>query len=312
MQKFKWTSTQSAPTEFPIQLINADLLLEDDSTYYIPDDRSVYNGWGQLGATHIVGDDDKALPVKLAATWFSYIEGKFFRGEFDLPKDALQAFFNAGLESPRRGEHRNFDKIVFGFGPEGEGAVWVSGFGTTVQVMRFTAPEIDLEWTSVLDNPDVSKDVFIEMVLFEALGNRREAIKQLLPLDGYWRQRQQKFKYSLSVLGAAEVTLLRLETLNGERLHFDEEQPLVPRTKLGFPRMLTIEWTGQKGEKRLAEIILDEDEVLTSFERLAQDTNSMNLIVQISEASNAVAILLQNEELEFEFSNDGAKVFSRE
>ena len=311
MKTYDWTSTESAPADFPMQILRADLALADGGTYYVPDDRTAHNEWGAVGATHLVGDDLKALPKVLNAQWYSYIEDTFYGGEFELPTEAIQAFFDEGLDSPHRGERRAFDKVIFGFGPEGEGAVWLSGHSTVVQVMRFQAPKIELDWSVVLDDPDVPRETFVEVILNETLGDRQEEIAARLPLDGYWPRRQQRFAYSVEVNGAAELDLLRLETLNGERLHFDADGPLVPRSKLGILRRIAIEWVGHGGELRLAEISVPEEEALTAFEKLGAGDGSLKLVIQIAASSNGLAVLLQNDELEYEFSADGIQVYSR-
>lgn len=311
MKTYDWTSSDSAPADFPIQLVRADLLLADGGTYYVPDDRTVHNGWGSIGATHFVGEDEKALPEKLTVSWYSYIEDVFYGGEFDLPTGALEALFDNGLESPRRGERRDYERVIFGFGPEGEAAVWAAGFGTVVQVMRFQAPQVDLDWKLVLDDPEVPREMFIDMILDEALEQRRADIENRLPLNGYWARRQQRHPLTVAVSGAAKLEMLRLETMNGERLHFDEDGPLVARNKLGIPRNVTLEWTGQGGEERIAEIALNEDEALRAFERLSGEHDDMRLNIQIAQSSNALTLVLTNAELEYEFSRSAIEIFSR-
>ena len=110
--------------------------------------------------------------------------------------------------------------------------------------MRYQAPRLELDWSAVLDDPGIPKEAFVEIILEETLGERLAEVMQRLLLDGYWSRRQQRFDYSLQVEGAATLDLLRLETLNGERLHFDADGPLIPRSKLGVVRGITVEWSG--------------------------------------------------------------------
>ncbi|MEM6276577.1 MAG: DUF2931 family protein, partial [Pseudomonadota bacterium] len=69
MLRFEWTSTNAAPKSYPIELLRAELVLADGTSYSVPDRRAIYHGWGVPGATHFVGEPEKALPVRLIATW---------------------------------------------------------------------------------------------------------------------------------------------------------------------------------------------------------------------------------------------------
>lgn len=313
VEKFEWTASQSAAKAYPIELVRADLALADGSSYYVPDKRAVYNGWGQLGATHIVGDDEKSLPTHLDALWFSYIEGKFYEGRFELPTEEIQRYFSAGFESPRRGEKRVFDTILFGFGPEGEGSIWMSGHGNVIKVSRFKGDETDADWKNVVDNPDITREAFTQLILSEAMtpAGAEQALKNGYE-EGSWPRRQQRLDWSFKIEAVDEITLIKLDTLNGEKLNFFEDlSPVIARSGHGIPGRIQFQWIGNNGEKRAATIIFDAEESLEAFEKLAgQSDGDLQLNLKVSSSSNGLAVILQTTKLEYEFEKATIEIFS--
>ncbi len=99
MSKYEWMPTESAEKEFPMQIVQGEFYFKNGDSIYIPDGRVIENGLGELGSIHIVGDDFKPLPNKLVIKWFSYIENKFYAGEFDLAYDKIKQLFDEGLVS---------------------------------------------------------------------------------------------------------------------------------------------------------------------------------------------------------------------
>lgn len=55
-KKYAWRPTTSARSEFPIELIKGDIFYGKDKSIYIPDGRTVQNGWGKIGAIHVAGE----------------------------------------------------------------------------------------------------------------------------------------------------------------------------------------------------------------------------------------------------------------
>ena len=77
--------------------------------------------WVNLAQVHVVGDDFKPLPNKLVITWFSYIENKFYTGEFDLPYDKIKQLFDEGLDVYSKWKTYNiWIYIMVGLGLNGE------------------------------------------------------------------------------------------------------------------------------------------------------------------------------------------------
>ncbi len=54
-QKFKWYPTECAPELYPINIVSANLVLNDHSTVAVPSGSDMANGWGAIGQIEIVG-----------------------------------------------------------------------------------------------------------------------------------------------------------------------------------------------------------------------------------------------------------------
>jgi len=313
MTTFDWVATNSAPAAYPIHLVRAELALVDGEETYIPDRRIVDHGWGRPGATHIVGEAEKALPSMLSAVWFSYLEDKFYSVEVPLPTDVIEALVAQGIDSPQRGTTHAYERFVFGFGPEGEGALWMSAHANMIDVFRFRGQVADIPWTQVIDNPDITRPDLIRLVLEEALGpEAAEAALRQGYVPGSFARLQQRFDWSLDISGAQSVSLFKYASLNGEVFHFfDDFSPNVERSLNGAPHEIQIQWTGPAGKGRAATLRFDEDEAIRAFETLAAKGAPLRLHVELSETANAVAVTLETGDQIFEFEQIQTDIFSR-
>ena len=309
MPRYEWTATNSAPAAYPVELVRADLELADGGTYYVPDRRVINHGWGKAGATHIVGDALKALPKRLDAVWFSYVENAFYAIKTELPVAAMDAFFKTGIDSPLPGENHAFDRIIFGFGPEGEGAVWLSAHTNTVDVFHFKGRKVDFNWRDMVDNPDISRQDFIAIILQESLGAAGSAATYA---PGAWPRRQQRWKWSVEVNSAAKINLLQVHFFNGEALHVLPDIGFNAKREIyAAPHRILLHWTGEGGKKRSGRITFDADETLTAFAKLAATGEALSLIIDISENSNALAVELASKSLILSFEKVALEVYSR-
>src|SRR5690625_8041345 len=69
--KFDWKATESAPKNFPIQIINGTFIYHgrsDGAGLYVPSGGLLGTGWGELSSSHTVGPDRKPLPDRVKIT----------------------------------------------------------------------------------------------------------------------------------------------------------------------------------------------------------------------------------------------------
>ena len=96
--------------------------------------------WGMGGNSDAVGDGFDPLPNKLKLGFYSYVEDKFYEGEFDLPYEQLQQMFEEENEDPfykgktfddtqsgKNLKYMKYDALNVGITIGGNVSVWISG-----------------------------------------------------------------------------------------------------------------------------------------------------------------------------------------
>ena len=175
-QKFKWYPTESAPELYPINIVSANFLLNDHSKVSVPSGSDIANGWGAIGQIEIVGNELKSLPVSLQVFWFSYVENKFYQGDFELPKDTLTKVFSEGFIDLNTSKPGTYDRIVVGFAPGGYVALWAKGGQITTEIAFFKASSVDYDWQKFSRGIDKSREDYIATALNDALDSGQRKI----------------------------------------------------------------------------------------------------------------------------------------
>ncbi|WP_437296947.1 DUF2931 family protein [Sorangium sp. So ce426] len=296
MSNFEWLPTESAPERAPVHLVRGDLYFADGGSIYIPDGRDVANGWGEWGSTHIVGAAVKPVPVRLDLTWFSYLEDRFFGGSFMLPTATMTTLFRAGVADPQTEEFRGFERIVVGMAPEGLVAVWMSTGSEAIEVASFIAPEVDLPWERVLDNPASSRPAFIRQVLAAKLNARGLARlgREGTPRGLYQSYRRQ-YNWRPTVTGEGMPTGLWIRSFNGERAFIGCAGPAIPRERRPVPAAINLGWMAPDGGARFARLTFDETEIFAAFAKLSRGDAARVLALELETARTTVAISLRDE-----------------
>lgn len=295
IEKYEWLPTESAHHEFPMTVIGGNLDLKDGTSIYVPATDITKNGWGELGSTHVVGRDEKALPVKLTISWFSYVEDKFFRGSFDLPYEQLSSLFAKGRISAITGKKITFQRVMVGLAPAGEVSVWLLADGEVLHGASFTAEEYDGDWSQVTESERYSRAEYIKMILQYCLSkDQYERLqKDAIPYKEIQWYRKM-YKWSFKGIGPRKM-FVWIRSYNGEHEYFDLNHEKQDRTHRAAPKELEITWQGQFGKWYRGEVFLNESEVLKAFEKLSMgDVNhDMQLLVEVAE-NNHVELSLKN------------------
>src|SRR5690625_1913415 len=133
--KFDWKAIESAPRNFPIEIISGTFFYHgqsDGGGLYIPNGGIIHKkGWGEMVSSHIVGPELKPLPDKLHIKYFSYLEDQFYEGNFDLPYDETLSLFREGS---RNTDEPTYYRIMVGVAPGGAVSVWLKGGIKTTEV----------------------------------------------------------------------------------------------------------------------------------------------------------------------------------
>jgi arsenate reductase-like glutaredoxin family protein len=307
MLKYDWLPTESAEKQFPMRIVDGDFYFKNGGSIYIPDGRVIENGLGELGSIHIVGDDFKPIPDKLAITWFSYIENKFYSGEFELPYDKIKQLFDEGLKSPASGKHITYGLIMVGLGLNGEVSVYLNGDGVVLEVAHFQAKETDVDWTRLTDNTALTREDYVERVLSHRLSHDQilQSKKQAANNDP-WEGYKIKYTWDLEITGNSKPESIWLKTVNGEYEYIDYLNGKLDREKLrSVPKTISVCWESPSGTRYNAKILFNNEEMLKAFEKLYKSNpkDKLSFQVEIDAISNNVKTHLVNSKYSIELKD---------
>ena len=317
MNTFEWLPTESAPTDYLMFIVKGDLFFADGTSLYIPDRRQVHNGWGLRGSTHDVGDTLKPLPTRLQLAWFSFVEDRFYGGRFDLPTNRLQELFSKGTASPDGNQRLPYDRIIIGMAPGGDVSVWVGARRIVKEVATFRAQPAELPWTSVLDNPTVTRAEYIALSLQDALSPEVLKRVQSTPVPvGRWAQFAHRFPWVPRLQPGVVGHDLWIKGLNAEVEWLDltgtRKDVDAPPPDRGAPRELSLYWRTARGLNLSADITFDENESMAAFAKLAsvRSTDPMTLLLEPADTATTVDVLLQRGKIVYRFEHLTVKIYS--
>jgi hypothetical protein len=309
---FEWLPTECAPKQFPVHLIRGNLFFADGGSVCVPDGRTVANGWGMFGSTHIVGSAAKPVPVRLELSWFSYTENRFYQGTFELPAEEMLTLFKAGVTEPRTGRQLGFERIIVGMAPEGVVSVWMGAWAEVVEVASFIAPVATLPWEKVLNNPEVPRAAFIRRTLEKRLGEEGLArlSREGVPKGLYQRYRI-RYRWRPQIAGDGTPTGLWIQSFNGENSFVGPGGPAVARDSRPVPAEAQFNWTTPGLRAQTAKITFDEAEIFAAFEKLTRGETSHPLALEIEAAERGAAVSLRADQYILPLEKARIELFQR-
>lgn len=127
VEKRKWLPSSSGDTMYPMSILDSYVELEDGRQLYIAASGISDNGWGDRGPDHEQGEDLKAMPVKFGILWGSLLEKKYYKGNWELPKDSILKYIDKGYLDWRSNKWDTYFELNFGVAPGGVVVVWLRG-----------------------------------------------------------------------------------------------------------------------------------------------------------------------------------------
>jgi hypothetical protein len=293
--------------------ISGDFLYRDEGGLYIPREISIHKGWGNSVSIHIVGPDEKPLPDRMQLTFYSYLEDKFYRGEFLLPYDRIRELFARGYSSYDTGklEKTTFNEIVAGMAPGGVVAVWVVGIDRQYEVFFGHAKQVELDWHQVFQLRriyDRKEEVELELqsaAKFDPLVN---VYREKIPF-GLWESYRKRFSWAPMFEGNIKHPdrITRMSFYNGERDVF--EFPLDDKTRDAArpvpSYMNTLVGIGNSRHRSL-DVVFDEVSTRAAFERMGETGKPFHLVFHVNQQGEDtwLTIFVRNEQLTIELKSD--------
>ncbi|WP_426485472.1 DUF2931 family protein [Flavobacterium sp. 2] len=248
-KKYEWSADISAPREYPIEVYTGAV-----GGYFFSQMGGFTNaGWGNAGSVNFI---KAPLPDSLDMTWLSYVDDKFYTGEWKLPTEKIQQLFDEGFYS-KIGEKiivEPYKYVNIGFAPKGMVIVWVAGNGRQVEVARFQAHETVIDPRLITED---EKYMFRKNYAKDELNNDfvinkdlREQIQQHgYPAPEVYEAYREKYLWKPKVIlpEGSNITSIYIKMCNG-----DIEDPLDREIGMEYraiPYVFQIYWSIGSGKK---------------------------------------------------------------
>lgn len=261
-KKYEWSASISAPREYPVEVYTGAA-----GGYFF----SQMGGFSNTGWGEGVGDNNiqAPLPERLDMTWLSYVDNKFYTGEWELPMEKIQQLFDEGFYS-KNGDDNNREPYRFiniGLAPKGMVVVWVTGVGRQVEVARYQAHEtiIDPKLISESEKYMFAND-YSERRLkndFVISKHVREQIEQYgYPSPDVYEMYRKKYMWKPKVIlpTGSEVTSFYIKMCNGE-IEDPYDRPIDQKER-AIPFAFEIFWkivVGKKEQEFVSRIAFTND-----------------------------------------------------
>ncbi|MBF7093625.1 DUF2931 family protein [Flavobacterium sp. ALJ2] len=248
-KKYEWSANIAAPREYPVEVYTGAV-----GGYFFSQMGGFRNsGWGGSGSINFI---KAPLPDKLDMTWLSYVDDKFYTGEWKLPTEKIQQLFDEGFYAKRgeEGVTEPYEYIKIGLAPKGMVVVWVAGITKQVEIARFQAHE------TIINPKLISKDekyMFRNGYSQHRLENNfviskdiREQIKQYgYPPPEAYEEYREKYNWKPKVIlpEGSKITSMYIKMCNGE-MEDPYDRPIDQKNR-AIPFSFQIFWSIGSGKQ---------------------------------------------------------------
>ncbi|MNE31371.1 hypothetical protein D3C80_1249360 [compost metagenome] len=248
-KKYEWAADICAPREYPVEVYTGAA-----GGYFFSQMGGFSNsGWGGLGSIDYI---KAPIPDRLDMTWLSYVDNKFYKGDWKLPTEKIKKLFDEGF--PARPGLENvrepYNYINIGLGPKGLVVVWVAGAGSQVEVARFQAHETVIDPKLITES---EKYMFRKDYSGHRLTNNfviskdiREQIKKHgYPIMEAYEVYREKYLWKPKVIlpEGCKITSMYVKMCNGEK-EDPYDKPIEMKYR-AIPYALQIYWSIAYGKK---------------------------------------------------------------
>ena len=299
-QKYEWRPTESSPLLYPMNIYKGDLILEDGRSIYIPCSGVSHIGWGNGGSTHSVGDDRKAIPVRLEVTWASFLENKYYTGSWDLPIEKIKQLFKDGIINWDSKAKETYSKVVVGLAPGGVAVVWLYGAHQQVEVGRFQAKETQVNIRDyVPGNLTITQKEYFDVS--ESVPEAYSNMKANGIEFGLWDTYRKKYNWRpLIAIPNRKPEIVMMEMFNGEReVIFDQTMADNKYKERAVPDFLNFAFKGKNGKQMVIEFKdIDEEEIFSIFKKLDRK-KPIDIILKMDDTLGNREVIVKQEAKEY-------------
>ena len=306
-----YASGVCAPKLYPVEVYRGDFYTEDDWVP-IPNGGIVEAGWGDNGMNMSRGS---IIPTGFKITYFSYMENKFYSGDFKLPHDVIEKLFREGMISYPSMVKVSFRAMIVGMAPSGMLVVWMKGDTKQIEIGRFQATETTMNWETFKRNTGYTREEFLR----RTIDHRTEAVvnfeKNGLML-GLWDTYRIKYNWrpKFEFPEGSKVEGIDLKMYNGEAFFIwgDElaKNAFEPRAIIWRSELL---WADETGQNYGADIDFDEAEIFEAYKQIYRNDKEENveLVIKYNDTRTSLEFYLQSKSEEIEIGKCKVKIYKR-
>ncbi len=314
-KKYNFTTTACAPKLYPAEIVDGAFFLADGTTRYIPSGGVMKTGWGNFGATHIGGADLKALPVKLSLTWVSYVEKKFYRGQFELDKNLIANYFEKGYIN-QYNKQETYNEIKAGVAPGGIVVVWINGGGSQIEIGKFKAKGVQVSMKEFKPNAILSMEEYMKLKIEGHVPKEYQNIEFLENIPfGLWDEYRKKYTWKPKVVfvNKGESIFMNIHYYNGEKILTNtKNSELFEYNERAVPKYINLHWEDKDKNPFGAYIYFDnEEEILNIFKSFfnKSETKKGKLVLKIDKYNSHIQLFLEDENNKIEISKVRIKTY---
>lgn len=249
-KKYKWSANVSAPREYPIEVYTGAI----GGVYFSQMGGFSNSGWGGVGSNDYI---NAIPPERLDITWLSYVDNKFYTGDWKLPTEKIKELFEKGFyyKSFDKAKIQPYDYINIGLGPKGMVVVWVMGIGEQIEVARYQAHEtiIDPKLITESEKYMFEKDYAKDMLTYNGTISkdvRKQIEKYGYPPPEIYESYREKYLWKPKVIlpEGCKVTSMYIKMCNGES-EDPYDRPIDMKYR-ALPYAIQIEWSIGNGKQK--------------------------------------------------------------
>ena len=315
MNKYEWLPTETAPKNYPVYLYQGSFGTRNNGFIRIPDKRTVYYGWGEIGSIHISGEDLKDVPEKLSLSWLSYSENQYYKLETKLPLTQIDSLFQRELINAHNQNKEHFNYIGVGIAPGGMVSVWMIGTGYQKEIGNYYGDKIDIDFQEMISTTNLTQEEYTDMILKEEVED--SVLKEIkageIPYKR-WQDYRKKYDWKLALTHQEKFTPehARISMLNGEQdvQYFDGKiKPLLETWAV--PSSTRVQWRDANGNLFASQIYFDEKETTEAFKLLGIADTKITISAQVARFNDSIQIKISNDDQEIPLQKAKIKIYSK-
>lgn len=306
-----YASGVCAPKLYPVEVYRGDFYTDVD-WLPIPNGGIVEEGWGDNGMNMSRGS---IIPTNFRITYFSFLENKFYSGDFKLPSDRIHSLFKEGFIDYMTKKQETYDAMIVGMAPGGVLVVWMQGFDKQVEIGRYQATETTMDWLVFNGENGSEREEYVAGIIEDSPGTL-ENFKMNGLMLGLWDTYRIKYNWrpKFEFPEGSKVEGIDLKMYNGEAFFLWGEE----LEKNAFePRAITwrseLLWADETGQKYGADIDFDEAEIFEAYKLIYRDDKDQNaeLVVKYNDTRTSLEFYLRSKSEEIELEKTKVKMFKR-